>query len=252
MPENNIEEKTPLEKAIEKVRKLQKLAGNNPNQNEILAALAAADRIIREYQLSQAQLEELDSARAEGFVKKRVTCNSKRVNWIEVIIRSVCNHYGTTWYMDTSNVPVPEVMQEFTGGKAVVSAVQYVVAGKKSDVEISDYTISFLVKYCKVIAEIQSKGNGVAYRNSFLEGFGEGCRQKFAAMKEEERRVVIQSSAMVLLNNRAIEAKNWLCTEMHLRMATALSLSGRCSNNDGRSAGIVAGRNANLKKGLNQ
>jgi uncharacterized protein DUF2786 len=243
------EQKTALEKAIEKVKKLQKLAGNNPNQNEILAALAAADRIIREYQLSQAQIESVDETKAEGFVKKKVCSQSKRANWIETVIRCVCAHYGCTFYLDTSPVAVPEELQELCGGKVVVSAVQYVVAGKRSDVEIVDYTTTFLVKYGKVISELQSKGKGVAYARSFLEGFGIGVSQKFAALKEEERLNAVQSTAMVLLNNRAIEARNWLHSEMG-RMGRAARISGSSSNSEGRSAGIVAGRNANVNRAL--
>jgi hypothetical protein len=241
--------KTELEKVIEKVRLLQRLAGNNPNENEVIAAMAKADKYIRAYQLSQAQLEEVDSSKAEGFVKKKVCSQSKRAAWVEAVIRCVCAHYGCTFYLDTSPVPVPAELQEFNGGRVVVSAVQYVVVGKRSDVEIVDYTATFLIKYGKVISELQSKGKGVAYARSFLEGFGIGVSQKFAALKEEERLNAIQSTAMVLLNNRAIEARNWLHSEMG-RMGRAARISGSSSNSEGRSAGIVAGRNASVNRAL--
>jgi hypothetical protein len=238
---------TSIEKAIEKVKLLQKLAGNNPSQEEVLAALAAADRIMADYRITQAQVEAADTTKAEAFVRQKLVAQGNRAAWVETIIRACCNSYGCCFYIDTEFVSVPEELQEMLG-KEHGSITRYVVCGKKSDCEIVEYTVAYLLKYARILSAAKSKGKGLAWGKSFLEGFSIGVQEKFNLLKEEERRNAVQSTALVILNNRVAEARNYMASAIKLRSAGRLTGSSR--NADGRSAGISAGRNANINKGL--
>jgi hypothetical protein len=241
---------TSLDKAIEKVILLKKLAGNNPNEQEILAALAAADRIMRDYQITQAQIEAADISKAETFVHLQLAIQGNRAAWIERIVREVCAHYGAAWYMSEGYHQVPPELQDQVK-KSVVKLTKYMVVGKASDATIVEYTVAYLIKYARRLGTEQSKGRGVAYGKSWLEGFSIGVREKFEMLKAEElKNITIQSSAMVILNNRSTAAKAWMDKNMKLRSAG--SLAGSIVNAEGLQAGHIAGKNANVNRGLSK
>src|SRR5271170_2836952 len=87
-----------IQSVIAKVQKLLALTGGSNNENECKAARAAADRLIQEYRLTQAQLESQGSAQTEPFARKKIHEGGRRNAWQEVILAELCAHFGGCWY----------------------------------------------------------------------------------------------------------------------------------------------------------
>lgn len=230
-----------LQKAVERVRALQNLGGNNSNEHEVKAALRAADKIIREFQITQVMLEATGQAKGERFVAKPAHTAGKRAQYKEVILNAVCKRYGCHSYMSKSVV--------FNAIEGVNERqMQYIVVGKESDVEIVNYLFEYLVGEGLRLTAILNRGKGTGYGKSWLEGFGIGIAAQFQLEYDEERKADSNSIALVLLDKRLEEAKQYTRDTVKLHRISAVR--GAQARPDGRAQGYNVGKNLSIRKGM--
>jgi hypothetical protein len=232
---------------IDKIKKLQALASNNANCNESYAATKAAEKLIQEHRVSQAQLEASGTIKAESFVREPVWIGGKRSSWRERIVSELASGYCAAWY-----IMHPD-------GK-----VAYVVCAKESDAKVLAYMFEYCTQEGERLSKQESKGQGVAFAKSFLEGYSIGLVEQLKKARLEEKAAKATAdalmsaigkdapttSAMVLLDTRRQEAKAYMYQQCG-RMSSAGGLRGSHGNYDGREAGINAGRSVSLRKGMN-
>ncbi len=224
-----------LAAVIAKIAKLQALAANNTNVHEMQAAANAADRLMQEYRISQAEIEAIDASAAEPFVSLKVSEGGRRTGWREELLWALVAHYGCCFYFNSGR----------RAGKGVQS---YTVVGRKSDTDIVSYMFSWLEREIARLGRWHAGGRGVGYATSWLMGCAQGVRRQFDDMREAARQAAQQSSAMVLLDSRCLGSK----AEME-RLKPDLKTGravGSTSNNYAAHDGYVVGKTMHIKQGL--
>lgn len=229
-----------LSAVIAKIVKLRALASNNPSENEVKAATAAADRMMQEYRISQAEIEATDVSKAEPFVTLKVSEGGRRTAWREILLWALTEHYGCCFYFASHR-------SAYTG-KGVQS---YTVVGRKSDTDIVQYMFSWLEKEIERLCRWHAGGRGVGYATSWLQGCAQGVRAQLADLREAQRAQASQSTAMVLLDGR--------CEQSRAEMDRVLgpnakkgSRIGGSSRADARSDGYGVGKKIQIKQGLGE
>lgn len=230
-----------LQKAIERVRALRNLGGNNPNEHEVKAAMRAADKVMREFQITQAMLEAAGQIKAEPLMAKPAHTAGKRALYKEVILNALCNRYGCYNYVSKSLV-----FNAIEG--ADERQMQYIVVGRESDVEIVNYLFDYLVGEGLRLTAVMNKGKGKGYGKSWLEGFGMGIAEQVRLEQEEERKVVSNSTALVFLDKRAKEAQEYAWDAFKLRKSSGIR--GAQARPDGKAHGYNVGKNISIRKGM--
>lgn len=233
-----------INQVIDKIKKLQTLANNNTSINESYAATKAADKLIQEFRISAAQLEAAGTTKSESFTRKPVHIMKKRSSWRERIVSALCADYSACWYI-----------MHMEGGETA-----YIVCAKESDAAVIQYMFSFCCAEGERLCSQASKGYGVGFAKSYLEGYSIGLAEQLKEARKAEKaaketadnlmRAIGQNpgtSAMVLLDNRAIEARKYMSD---FARGKAKSVRGSHSNLDGRDAGMSAGRSVRLNKGI--
>lgn len=235
-----------LVSVIDKIKKLQSLASNNPNINESFAATKAADKLISEYRISAATLEAAGATKAENYVRKPVHIAGKRSSWRERLVSALCTEYGAAWY-----IMHPD------------NEVAYIVCAKESDAAIISYMFSFCTEEGEKLCRMNGKGQGVGWSKSYLEGYSVGlaAQLKEARLNEKSKqetanallRAIGQdnpsSAAMVILDTRGQEANTFMRQAVG-RMGKAGSVRGSTSNMSGYNNGVSAGRSVSIRKGM--
>lgn len=218
-----------IQSVLEKVRKLRTLATSS-NLNEAANAAAAAERLIAEFRISEAQLSSERNIsqpiiRAQSYLYE----TGKITQWKSDLALKLSNHYGVYVYN--------ELGSSATGRKTS----KYVMMGRESDIQILQYVFDYLMKEIVRLADICvfTYGRGVSVeRNSFCLGAVDGIMNKLRAEKDAQESVAT-SAAMVLLNNRRAEAKAY--TEGSIKLIKHKSAShGRFSSKhyqDGKQEG---------------
>lgn len=234
-----------IAEVISKVRKLVALSEGNTNENEAKAARAAADRLIQEHRISQAVLEAAGSIHCEPFARKVVREGGRRVAWQEVLLHELCTHYGGAFYFESYRVG-----GEHSAGAPGSKGVQrYNVLARESDLAVIEYMFTYLScevdRRCRWFCGGEGIGKAVAWRL----GCAQGIASQFRDMRASLRANVASShsSALVLLDKRAGEAKTELARHVALRPGAAVS-GGR--DYAARVAGYAEGRKVQIKSGI--
>ena len=227
-----------LSAVIAKIVKLRALASNNSSENEVKAATAAADRMMQEYRISQAEIEATDVSKAEPFVTLKVSEGGRRTGWREILLWALTEHYGCCWYYTS--------YRSRTTGKGVQA---YTVVGRKSDTDIVQYMFSWLEKEIERLCRWHSGGRGVGYAASWLVGCAQGVRRQFADLREAQRAAAAQSSAMVLLDSRCGESRAEMTRLIGDKKGTNV---GRVGRSDALSAGYDVGQKLKIRQGLGE
>jgi hypothetical protein len=232
---------------IGKVQRLLALSQGNTNENECKSARAAADRLISEYRLTLADLE-TKGAPAEPFVRKIVSRGGRRLQWQEQILHSLCAHYGGAFYFMSRREGGCGGRGGGEGAKGVQS---YTVLARESDYAIIEYMFSYLVGEVDRLARWHTGGNGIAASNAFRVGCARGIGLQFedlrAAMRAQAESAG-QSTAMVLLSNRATEAKEEL--DRQVKLTKGATIGGSVRNIDAYLSGLSEGKKVQLKQRL--
>lgn len=228
-----------LSAVIAKIIKLRALASNNSSQNEVKAATAAADRMMQEYRISQAEIEATDASTAEPFVSLKVSEGGRRTAWRETLLFALTEHYGCCFYFTSYR-------SRFTG-KGVQS---YTVVGRKSDTDIVQYMFSWLEKEIERLCRWHAGGCGVGFATSWLQGCAQGVRAQFSELREATRQAAAQSSAMVLLDSRCGESKAEM-TRILGKTKEGTRIGGS-SNARAKAHGFDVGKKIQIKQGLGE
>lgn len=229
-----------LQAVIAKVAKLRALAKNNSSANEAQAAAAAADRLIQEYRIAEAQIESESGPKEEGLESKEALSVGKRSVWKERILGALVNNYECMWYISNSYV--------HENGKAS-KKISYKVVGRKSDIELVEYMYAWIVGELERLCKANHKGKGLSVALSFYEGAAAGFHKALLDAKEASK-VQATSSALVVLEKRKEQARDWIQSNVG-RLGKAKSLAGsRAAGSDAWHDGYKAGLTLNAPKGM--
>ncbi len=227
-----------MSKVVARVNHLRKLAAGNTNIHESQAAAAAADKLIQEYRITQAELEASGNAPSDPMASFKLHQGGRRTAWRETLLRALSNHYGCSWYMSSG--------RSWSTGKEKRSC-DYTLVGRQSDVEIVTYMFSWLTEEIERLCRWHSGGKGTGFARAWLDGAAIGVRDTFNARKEEMKAKVV-SSAMVLLDNRQKEAEKYKKDTVEGLHAVKHVYGGR--NYSAREQGYQVGREIQIKEGL--
>lgn len=200
MADNNIQS------VLEKVKKLVALASGSVNENECAAARSAADRLMSEYRISQADLEVKGDIQSEPFARKAIHSGGKRIAWAEVVLRELCNHFGGYFFFE-SRRSGGNYGQGREGSKGNQS---YTVVARESDLLVIEYFYTYLCEEVDRLSRFHARGNGLAFALAFRMGVAQGISAQFRELRAAARVVAqanAQSCALVLLDKRASEAE---------------------------------------------
>lgn len=217
---------------IEKVQKLLALAAST-NANEAAVAVAAADKLIAKYRLSQVDLELIgDTAESIEEDVGYIYETGRLIPWKINLLRLLASHYGLAHFNDNY----------YPAGRKVS---RFRLIGRKSDMSYAKYMFTWLVSECQRYSDIEAKGKGYGrvYVESFCQGFVNGIAKQLQVNKHETEQNS-SSTAIVKLNARGTEAKSWMDKHHHLVYGTSKSSSK--VDKFGLERGLSRGENFHL------
>lgn len=216
------------EAVIEKIKKLRSLA-QSANANEAANAAAAAERLLQDHRLSEAEIEAhspepvLEGAEEDPAVAE--TFGDKIATWRSHLLSAITRSHGCAWYYAYSVVQRGYVAR---------------IVGRTSDTATVRYFYVWLAAEVERLALKHGKGKGRTWTNSYRLGCVAGISE---AMRSAERtaRASATSAALVRVDARAIEARTLLDQlHPHLRSRAASSSAVHANaygqgQHDGRS-----------------
>jgi hypothetical protein len=215
-----------LPAVIAKVQKLLRLAKSD-NANEAANAAAAADRLIQEHGLAQAQLEADGVSPAEAVAESDaplVEWSGRRPAWQYRLVIGLVTHYDCASYT-----------------RDYGTAQQSCIVGRASDVEATRYMYAWLVVEIERLAQTEKGcGRGRAWLNSYRHGAVQGVIREMRWAKEEARETAT-SAALVLVDDRK-EAADLALDKLYPKMGHARAPGGATE-----AEAFVRGRDAGAK-----
>lgn len=191
-----------IQHVIAKIAKLRALATSS-NLNEAAAAAAAADRLMQEHSIAEAELEAAGEAPKEPVALADdpfAQWSERRVpQWQRKLAWRLIGHY------DCIGI---ESNMRGRGGCVEVPAAFIRIIGRKSDIDAARYMYAYLTLEIERLAQL-NRGNGRHWLDAFRHGAVFGCLEAMQASKSKvikEARST-QSSAMVLIDSRKAEAQ---------------------------------------------
>jgi hypothetical protein len=235
------------ENILDKVRKLLRLAGNNPNPEEAASAAAAAQRMLDAHNLSAAMLEleteapprpeepiqDFGSGAVLGVVRDHAT---------ERLASVIARANGCRIY--------------FLGG--IRQGRRLCLVGRATDAEAARYLYAWVAAEMTRLAEAHGHGMGRVWRSNFKLGIvdtvGRKLREGREAMAAEAKAtaahnphaLMVVSTALAQLEQRSKSVEVWMKTNLKLRAGRA---SGARYDGSAREAGRRAGESIALRGG---
>lgn len=237
-----------LVNVIARIQKLRALAKSS-NEFEAANAAAAAAKLIDQHQLSEMDLQLKGEKEAEEVevIEKPLFRTGRVMLWMDQLAQVLAGHYGCTIYLAT--VPLEaDITKPMKGVRGTEKAMKMV--GRKSDAEIVQYMFDWLQPLIIELTKTHAYGKGMAYSQNYALGVVKGIKTQLDRQHEEAKReahAAGQSQAMVLLDNRAIVARQVLAAKVGRLNKRQSQLS---SNAEAQARGRQAGENIQLKKGL--
>lgn len=220
---------------LDKIRKLRALSTSS-NVHEAAAAAAAAERLIQEHNLSEAELsvdEEDEHVTYEGVADLGGRIATWQSNLLYHLSRAYqCSGYYKTFY--------PE------GAKT--AANRYVAYGRPQDLETLKYQFAY---FSAEITRLSLQWRGTGSGRTWLNSFRLGAVQAIGAALSETRsaaRKTATSSALVVVDRRADLAKSRRDQD-HPDLRSTSSRSSAIDG-DGFAAGQRAGAGINQRSAI--
>jgi hypothetical protein len=214
---------------LDKIRKLRALATSS-NVHEAAAAAAAAERLIQEHNLSEAELQTEEDVPVTR--EDTATFGKHVANWQSNLLFHLGRAYQCSgFYARTGNGFV------------------FRCYGRPQDIETLRYQYAFFTAEITRLAASQCKGQGRTYHNSFRLGAVKAIGEALKTANHDARKQAT-SSALVVVDQRADLAKATRDKENpDLRNS-----SGGSSNINGQAyaAGQRAGANINQRTAIGQ
>lgn len=242
-----------VSKIIEKVANLRKLAGGTHSKNEKEAALALAAKMIAEFQLSELQIEEASGNKSESddVTAGKVVFESGRTSaWKQNLIFGVARLNNTFCL----SFPIRDFVTHRRGSR-------YRVFGKPSDMEITAYSIDFLIEAITALVDVNfPKGTGIKRGvNPERESFCLGCVSGFLAKMNAEKNLVfanVSSSMAMVLVNRQEELKDAYIAAHTIPGKQPMKIGSKPASKAGiagnaYSSGYRQGQNLSVSPGMN-
>ena len=219
-------------KIIEKIQKLLAL-GTSPNEHEAAAALAKAQSLMEEYDLSMMDLEhrKADDGSILETDGEVYSVQGKPEAWREKVAKAVAKT-SDCWVLSKGQKPVVNPKT----GKTSWGEAHYLI-GRKRDVELATYGIDFMLRELQRLADMYTKirwmeiweyadKNGLTHQVAesrwvtwydhkhpltakkwWLEGAADGVVTMLENAKYERTRASANSSALVEMKGAAI--RDW-------------------------------------------
>lgn len=226
---------------IERIQKLLSLSKNNANPNEAANAAALADKLINRHQLSMAEIQATSHEQIPvGKHNTPIYSSCRRTAWKAHLASSLARHYDCALYISY-------------GYEGKNKTSNYTLVGRNEDCEIAIFMFNWITNEIERLAKKNASGLGHNYSQTYCEGAGVGIIEKLRSEKENlrtEARAEGKGSALVLLDNKAIEAARKL-DQLCPNLRRTAELSGASNKNAmAFSSGREAGKSMNIGKGL--
>ncbi len=184
-----------LARVIDKVRKLRALATSS-NVHEAATAAAAAERLLLEHELSEAEIGAGDEPRerAELAGEYLDSHGANVTRWRSNLAHYLAHVHGCTAWIEP-------VWSEEAGN----TSWKVRIAGRPSDVAIARYLHTWLTAEILRLVASEGKGRGRSWRNSYGWGAVLGIREQMARARAEVR-AAATSTALAVVDARLAEA----------------------------------------------
>lgn len=240
---------------IERVRRLQALAGNNPNENEAAAAATKAQELMWEHNISQALIDaaEKDSTKPKlmEFTEARYSCNVGEANgWRVTVADAVASGVGgELLYIDNYR----DIYKERVNGYLIIITPKDVLESTMETIRFLDESITRLSKFEAKNRERDFFGeyleNGRTWRTSWLRGCAmrvserirEASRDNRASREADDG----NSKALVVIET----AKDAYMEKAHPKVSKRSRSNRSGFSHDGFNAGRESGSNIDLGQG---
>ncbi len=214
-----------MQHIIDKVRKLLALS-QSANAHEAASAAAKANQLIDEYRLSVGQLTPNEASATVDPIEtasEPLLHSNRAMTWRKSLAIRLARHYGCfVW-----NSPRPR------------AAINYQVAGRKSDIEVLNYMFAYISTECDRITLATAKGRGRTFAESYRRGFVDGVLSQLDASRQTVAKASSDPQALVKLDDRTQDARRHVESSTHLSKGKAVTASRTDSTafQSGRSAG---------------
>ena len=239
-----------MQSVIDRINKLRALAAST-TPNEAAAAAAAADALISKHQLTEAQLIISGSKNDESIeiIRDHLHESGRVMLWIRELAHTLCDHYGCTYYIHTIFDPNKVAAKNANAKRATYKA--FVLVGRRSDAEIVRYFFDWLRIVVDELVKKNARGQGMQYSQNYARGVVNGIRLQLKSERDKlvsEAAAANQSTAMVLMSNRAAEAEKFMRAAIKLTSGQGSKLG---NDRDAFESGTEQGKQIRLSKGLN-
>jgi hypothetical protein len=223
-----------LSEVIDKIQKLLRLS-KSTNAGEAANAAAAANRLMDQYRLSEAEMS-IGSNEHDPLVEddSYVYETGKVTQWKSILVSGLAKHYGCAIFNNTDH----------SSGRQVS---RFKLVGRKSDIQITRYMYVWLHSECQHLSNAEAKGKGRAFVGSYCAGFVSGILKQLVESRRTSE-IGANSTAIVALNSRLQEATSFMYSKNKLR--TVKSHSAARLNSSGFYAGQTQGSKFHLGASL--
>lgn len=222
-----------LAETIETVRKLLALSTSS-NAHEAANAAARANDLIDKYRLSMFDLEEAEVP-VEPIVQDTdyIYQSGKVTVWKKHLMYTLTRHYGVAYWNDAG----------YNNGRKVS---RYRMVGRKSDMDITRYMMSYLSLECERLSALEAKGTGLGrvFVSSYQEGFVAGITEQLRLSREAIKKEAT-STAIVKIDSAYQEAEDSMYA-MVPNLKTVKTRSYRRTDNHAYGMGKTRGQNIHL------
>lgn len=230
-----------------RIQRLLTLASNpGASVNESAAAFAAAQKLLARYNLDLAQVEITTGVKqaSENIVNSTEPLYSGQrvILWKSTLAIGLCNLNACQMYIATT----------FVDGEKEIS---YQVVGRSSDVALVRYFFNSIVSQIELLSSEALKrnlGRGKTFTNNFKHGASSTVIDRLNKTNQEVR-AEYQSTALVLVDNKATEVASWVRLNMKLgyRNVNYTAAGDSRGFNLGRAEGERVALNRGLDNGAN-
>lgn len=238
---------TQQEKILDRVRKLLELSKNNDNVSEAAAAAGQAQKLMSEYAITEAMLEDVETTEVVVNEMFYGEDTSKIASWKSALA------------MELSQANQCDIYMDMEGGKRFLRII-----GKSSKAHTVRYLFVYVVReierLCAEAAALRGSP-GRTWHNNFKLGAAEEVGKRVKAAAEEQKKRMkreayegdeMGSGTALVRVNAALARIDAEAAEVEGKMK-ALGLTTYTSNSrvnrEGLEAGRRAGANINLNSG---
>lgn len=239
---------TPAE-VMGRIRKLMKLAGNNPNAHEAAAAAAKAQELMLRWKLDSATIA-IDEPSAdepvEGYYAHEPLFSGRRIaSWRIRLFTTLCSHNSCKPIITTNR-----------GGSTRGSDLR--VIGARSNVEMVRWLFGYVAAEIERLAvsahpDGLTRGEGKTWANEFRHGAVVGVGRTLYEMSERvtaEYKATATGTRALMVLDRDRDALRAYIKESGEKFQTRTTSTGSYNNTTARRAGERAGSGISMNRPL--